>query len=520
MNIAYASRTELICRQFLSLITLLLVSLFALHGLPVRAQCVPSPPGLVSLWRAEGNANDSYGYNNGTLYNGVTFAPGKVGQAFDFDGQSARISVEDDASLKITSSLTIETWLNVRSADDAGFILFRGDNRPGLDPYVLAIEPGSLLRFHIESLTEGVDLDTPITLNQWHHVAAVLEDATNTMRIYIDGTLVAQELTSVRPFRDLDPGSVPGIGIGNHGGYPDTPYDYPYDGLIDELSLYNRALTGAEIAAIYHAGSAGKCLTLFSISGHVTDSAGVPLAGVTVARTGSVLTTTDSHGDYRFTSLRVGTYTVAPRATGYIFNPASRAATVQTGSARGIDFVGLRPPFISGRVATRNGVGVPGVRILRTNSRGTVTSVLTNANGYYGFSSVPRDTYTLTPRLSGFSFTPPSLAGATTGTSNIGNVNFTALQTPVIGGRVTTSGGVGIANLSLTLVRSGTSKPMSVMTDAHGYYSLSSLTPGTYTITPESSQYSFMPPSHRLTLSAGADDQDVNFIGIMRSIPK
>ena len=48
--------------------------------------CIVSPPGQVSWWAGEGNANDIRGDNNGTLVNGATFAAGEVEQAFSFDG--------------------------------------------------------------------------------------------------------------------------------------------------------------------------------------------------------------------------------------------------------------------------------------------------------------------------------------------------------------------------------------------------------------------------------------------------
>ena len=56
------------------------------------APCVPPPAGLVSWWRAEGDAPDFAGSNNGQLLSGVTFAPDRVGQAFSFDGSSGYIS--------------------------------------------------------------------------------------------------------------------------------------------------------------------------------------------------------------------------------------------------------------------------------------------------------------------------------------------------------------------------------------------------------------------------------------------
>src|SRR5262249_39743448 len=53
---------------------------------PSSKDCVRAPSGLVGWWPGEGNANDAAGENRGTIQNGVGFSPGKVGQAFSFDG--------------------------------------------------------------------------------------------------------------------------------------------------------------------------------------------------------------------------------------------------------------------------------------------------------------------------------------------------------------------------------------------------------------------------------------------------
>ena len=69
----------------------------------------------------------------------------------------------------------------------------------------------------------------------------------------LNGSVVASTVTTVRPFRDLDPASNPSIGIGHHGGYPTSPHNFVFDGLIDELSVYDRALTATEIEGIHTA---------------------------------------------------------------------------------------------------------------------------------------------------------------------------------------------------------------------------------------------------------------------------
>ena len=78
--------------------------------------CTPPPAGLVSWWHGEGTADDSVGGASGTLYDGVTFAPGRVGQCFAFNGVSGGVNVPDIPALALTNSLTIECWLFVTNA--------------------------------------------------------------------------------------------------------------------------------------------------------------------------------------------------------------------------------------------------------------------------------------------------------------------------------------------------------------------------------------------------------------------
>jgi hypothetical protein len=232
---------------------------------------VAVPAGLVSWWQAQNSAVDVMGLNNATLYNGATYAAGKVGQAFSFDGVNDRASVGDSASLKLTTSLTIEGWIKVNAfpTTNPGEIFYRGDDDHYIyGPYFLCTEPDGTLQFGITPLTGGgSNLATPLTLGQLTHVAATLDDATGLMTLYVNGVLAAQTTTDVRPFADLNGARNPGIGIGNRGGYPGTPYNSPFNGLIDELSVYNRALTPGEVLGLYKAGSDGKVFSPIAVDG-------------------------------------------------------------------------------------------------------------------------------------------------------------------------------------------------------------------------------------------------------------
>src|SRR2546425_1221831 len=73
-------------------------------------------------WRAEGDANDNVGNNDGTLVNGATFAAGEVGQAFSLDGVDDYVEIADSVSLSVSTALSVEAWINPTSVA-AGEIL-------------------------------------------------------------------------------------------------------------------------------------------------------------------------------------------------------------------------------------------------------------------------------------------------------------------------------------------------------------------------------------------------------------
>ena len=225
--------------------------------------CVPSPPNLVSWWSGDGNANDSNGGNNGTLQGGATFAAGEVGQAFQFDGSTGYVTAGNPANLRLTSAITIEAWINLRvaptlnnmeavvtkwaqnfndTADSDSYDLWvRQDSAAGLSLFGAIHQSGG---------SEPHVLGGTIPLNTWTHVAMTFDSTTGQFVAYVNGQAV-NSLTS--------PGAIIATSRNVFIGREDSFIPRPFNGLIDEVAVYGRALTASEIQAINNAGSAGKC---------------------------------------------------------------------------------------------------------------------------------------------------------------------------------------------------------------------------------------------------------------------
>jgi hypothetical protein len=205
-----------------------------------RAAYSPPKAGLIGRWKADGNAVDSAGSHDGILEGGMGFVPGILGEAFDA-GSDKRVYIPDSPDFQLTS-LTIGAWVNITA--NSWTVVSRGDDRSGLDPYNLALDNNGNMMFIIESASQENDsIQAPIAYGEWHQITATLDGSTHDMRLYIDGELVARKTTTVVPMLELDPSQEPGLGIGN---VPAT-YDFPLLGSIDEVVLYDRALSRSAI---------------------------------------------------------------------------------------------------------------------------------------------------------------------------------------------------------------------------------------------------------------------------------
>ena len=201
--------------------------------------------GLVASWSGEGNANDIVGVNNGTLVNGAGFAAGEVGQAFSFDGVSGYVSIPGSPLMdSFTTSITIEAWIKVNQLtvnSDWEWIVTKGNSSWRLMGTTFA----KTVYLGLDGVSPSRDLPGTRDVNdgQWHHVAGVY-DGTN-MFLYVDGTLDVSKPATGAIVQNSYP-----VCIGHNAEAPASSFN----GLIDEVSLYNRALTASEIQADYEAG--------------------------------------------------------------------------------------------------------------------------------------------------------------------------------------------------------------------------------------------------------------------------
>ena len=218
----------------------------------------PALSGMVAWWKGESNALDSVGVNNGSWIGTTSYANGEVGQAFSFDGASY-VSVPDAPDLHFTNAMTVEAWvyLNTFSGSGSSEIVSKiGGPNNNQAAYTFSIqqstrEPYFIVNAFDGSGNAGVVLSSiAIQTNQWIHLAGTYDG--NAVKIYVNG-----QLAGTTPWtQGIFPGNNPLV-IGCTLQNASVPTSF-FNGLIDEVSVYKRALSTNEIAAIYNTSSVGK----------------------------------------------------------------------------------------------------------------------------------------------------------------------------------------------------------------------------------------------------------------------
>jgi len=227
--------------------------------------CPPTAEGPVSWWAGDGTAADSVDGNDGLIRNGATFTPGTSGQAFAFDGLDDFVEIANTPSLNPTGSFSIDAWIFPRSAIDYRNVVAKwgdtGDYGSGQRSYVLNLRSNQRIEFAISDLAHQGDasfhqFDSPpnaVALNQWSHVAAVYDQSSGTRRIYVNGSEAAARTDP--PIVIMQ--GIANVGIGAKLASSTTP-GHLFDGDVDEVHFWNRALSPAEVTELYNAGATGS----------------------------------------------------------------------------------------------------------------------------------------------------------------------------------------------------------------------------------------------------------------------
>ncbi len=219
--------------------------------------CIPPPSGMTGWWPFDANTDDMVGCRSAVLHGNTTYDAGMVRACYKLDGDGDWIEVPDDDSLNAgIGDFTLDLWVYFNSTDGQQVIAEKYIERFGSG------SQGWTFPKQENTLT-FMSASAPVSLsdNTWYHLA--VRRSSGVASIFLNGVEVA---SSSNEFSDVSSSS--SLKFGHRGNPDDTPgsldtRNFYLNGKVDEAEYFGRALTDAEILAIYNARNAGKCKPAF-----------------------------------------------------------------------------------------------------------------------------------------------------------------------------------------------------------------------------------------------------------------
>jgi concanavalin A-like lectin/glucanase superfamily protein/uncharacterized protein DUF2341 len=203
--------------------------------------------GLVGYWKMDeaswdgsadevidSSGNEFHGQAVGTTE--PTTATGKFGKGGEFDGIDNTVNLGNPTALQAFDTITLSAWVNTDIADSSNYIFISKDS----DAYYLAITNGNVRFRSLDLSSDTTTGETTLSTDTWYHLAATYDG--KTVKVYVNGEIDDTEVSSGSMSdgsNDVQIGSF--TGTGNF-----------FNGTIDEVRIYNRALSPQEIKDLYN----------------------------------------------------------------------------------------------------------------------------------------------------------------------------------------------------------------------------------------------------------------------------
>lgn len=198
---------------------------------------------LVAYWKMEEGSGlvtaDSVLSHQGILVNSPTWTTGKYGNAIKFDGSNDYVDVAQQTDLSLTDQVSITAWIYKTTNSGTDVILHKGSTTTN---YALATNGTKVVFKFVDSKPWDCTSTFTLSANTWYHVAATFNDSTDTVKLYLNGALrdtIACDGTMIVNSEPLYLGR-------------DTGTSSMFAGRLDEVRLYNKALSDTEVLSIYN----------------------------------------------------------------------------------------------------------------------------------------------------------------------------------------------------------------------------------------------------------------------------
>lgn len=273
--------------------------------------------GLVGNWRMDeingSTLADSSGNGNNGTASGTTIVAGKINNARSFNGSSDYVFT--NTSFNNPTIYSVTAWFKTGTTSGGKIVGFGNFQAGSSINYDRHIYMGNVGRIHFGAYNAGslalITIDSSASYNDsnWHFVAATM--GAGGMALYIDSTLIGTNPNTVSQ-------NYTGywrIGYDSMKGWTDTPSSDYFNGIIDEVRVYNRALSGSEVQALYNA------TTVPSVALSKAGQTSVACSGFTLMDSGTL-----TNGTCNITAAPTGAWNVA------VTDADQQSATLRTDS--------------------------------------------------------------------------------------------------------------------------------------------------------------------------------------------
>jgi hypothetical protein len=196
---------------------------------------------MVAEYKLDGNANDTWGtHTAGTISGASTYSSCLQSTCYSFDGADDYIELADASDLRMTTGGTISVWIYPKSqGEGAGRIIDKSVDTSGTNGYIVYIGSNNIYFL----INAGAYIGFGATYNQWQLITITF--VSGSRKLYINGVKVSEDGVA-----GLPPNVAGAVTIGNRAGNTDRTFD----GLIDEVRIFDAAIPTSQIQQNYFAG--------------------------------------------------------------------------------------------------------------------------------------------------------------------------------------------------------------------------------------------------------------------------
>lgn len=290
----------------------------------IQLRRVPPPPGpnLLAWWSGDLGLRDSAGTNDLVIRGAAAMGDGVVGDGFNLPTRGSYFEAPQVGNYAISNKFTVAAWIRASAIVASQVMVSQYDSSTSQQSWSFGFRDGILAMNSqlgdFRNFREWQSKLPVLHTNRWMFFAASLDMASTNIQLFVDGVRVETQVyqSTSQYWAQLRRSTTPvRLGVSVIGGFGGAIIASPFHGQMDEVCLWDRALSASEIADLYRRSCREP--QIVSWTGRVLASDGRPLAGARVSSTGNdTYVETDLQGRFALSEIPLGSAPIQARATG------------------------------------------------------------------------------------------------------------------------------------------------------------------------------------------------------------